>query len=130
MALGVLVDPAVVDQPDRYRVEEVQLLPPRSGCDTQARPLESTQVLQHAEARHGQLGLEFGERLAVPLEQPVEQVSPRRVGERLEDGIVVHDRGQYVTKWSHVNAAPTGPRGPAGGNNCYSEACADRHQVL
>ena len=35
-------------------------------------------------------GLELGERAAVTLEEPVEEMPPRRIGKRLEDGIVVH----------------------------------------
>jgi len=91
VTLGVLVDPAVVDQPDRYRVQEVQLLSPCSARDHEARVLEHTQVLHDAEAGHLQLGLELGERAAVTLEEPVEEESPRRVREGLEhEGIVSH----------------------------------------
>ena len=44
------------------------------------------------ETRHRQLGLELGECAAVTLEAPVEQVTPCRIGERLEDVVVVHAR--------------------------------------
>ena len=47
-------------------------------------------MLHHAEARHLQLRLELGERSAVTLEEPVEEMAPGRVGERLEDLVVVH----------------------------------------
>ena len=88
---GVLVDPPVVDQPDRYRVQEVQLLPPCFACDHEARVFEHAEVLHDAEAGHLQFGLELGERAAVTLEEPVEEESPRRVGERLEyEAIVSH----------------------------------------
>src|SRR5439155_4268714 len=46
---------------------------------------------------------ELGERAAVALEEPVEEVAPRRVGERLEDEVVIgHESQPYVTIWSHV----------------------------
>src|SRR5438270_734222 len=63
-----------------------------SSCSAQARVLQHPQVLHHAEARHLQLGLELGQRAAVTLEQPVEQEATRRVGECLEDRVVVHAR--------------------------------------
>ena len=56
----------------------------------ESRLLEHAQVLHHAEAGHLQLALELGERAAVTLEEPVEEVPPRRVGEGLEDTVVVH----------------------------------------
>jgi hypothetical protein len=46
-------------------------------------------VLHHAEPGHLELGLELRERAAVTLEEPVEQVAPRRIGERLEDPVVL-----------------------------------------
>ena len=46
-------------------------------------------MLHHPEAGHLQLGLELGERAAVTHKEPVEQEAPRRVGQRLEDTVVV-----------------------------------------
>ena len=89
MALRVLVDPAVVDQPDRDRVEEVQLLPARAARDDEPPFLEHPEVLHDAEAGHLQLGLELRERAAVTFEEPVEQQPPRRIRQRLEDAVVV-----------------------------------------
>jgi len=88
-ALRVLVDPAVVDQPDRHRVQEVQLLPARPAGDDEARVLQHAQVLHDSEARHLELRLELRERAAVTHEEPVEQEATRRVGERLEHQVVV-----------------------------------------
>ena len=89
--LGVFVDPPVVDQSDRDRVQEVPFLPPCFACDDEARVFEHAQMLHDAEAGHLHLGLELGERTAVTLEEPVEQESPRRVRECLEhEGIVSH----------------------------------------
>jgi hypothetical protein len=91
--LRVLVNPAVVDQADRHRVEEVQLFPARPAHDDEARAFEDAKVLHDTEARHLQFGLELGERAAVTLEEPVEEEAARRVGERLEHEVVVrHDR--------------------------------------
>ena len=89
LALGVLVDPPVVDQPDRHRVEKVQLLPARPPRDDETGLLEHAQVLHDAEARHLQLGLQLGERAAVTHEEPVEQEATGRVGECLEHAVVV-----------------------------------------
>jgi hypothetical protein len=91
VALGVLVDPPIVDQSDRDRVQEVPFLPPCSARDHEAGVFEHSKMLHDAEARHFHLGLELGERAAVTLEKPVEQESPRRVRECLEhQGIVSH----------------------------------------
>ena len=51
--------------------------------------LEDAQMLQDAEAGHLELRLELGERAAVALEEPVEEMPPRRVCERLEHPVVV-----------------------------------------
>ena len=91
MGLGVLVDPPVVDQSDRDRVQEVPFLPPCFARDHEARVFEHAQMFHDAEPGHLHLGLELGERAAVTLEEPVEQESPRRVRECLEhEGIVGH----------------------------------------
>src|SRR3954451_2420653 len=87
--LRVLVDPPVVDQPDRDGIEVVELLAARFPADDEAGALEDPQVLHHAEARNPQLRLELGERAAVTLEEPIEKESTRRVRERTEHGIVV-----------------------------------------
>jgi hypothetical protein len=86
----VLVDPPVVNEADRHRVEEVQLLAARSPGEDEPRVFEDAQVLHDAEARHLQLRLELGERAAVTREEPVEQVAPRRVRQRPEHAVVVH----------------------------------------
>ena len=65
MALGVLVDPPVVDQSDRDRVQEVPFLPPCFARDNEARVFEHAQMFHDAEAGHLDLGLELGERAAV-----------------------------------------------------------------
>jgi hypothetical protein len=87
---AVLVDPPVVNEADRHRVEKVQLLAARSPCEDEPGVLEDAQVFHHAEARQLQHGLELGERAAVTREEPVEQVAPRRVRQRPEHAVVVH----------------------------------------
>jgi hypothetical protein len=91
VGLGVLVDPPVVDQSYRDRVQEVPFLPPCFARDHEACVFEHAQMFHDAEPGHLHLGLELGERAAVTLEEPVEQESPRRVRECLEhEGIVSH----------------------------------------
>ena len=82
--------PAVVNQPDRDGVEEVQLLAPRPARDDEAGAFEDAQVLHDAEARHLQLRLELGERAAVTRKEPVEEVTAGRVSQRSEHAVVVH----------------------------------------
>jgi hypothetical protein len=86
----VFVDPPVVNQANRHRVEEVQLLAARPPCEDETRVLEDAKMLHHAEARHLQLRLELGQRAAVTREEPVEQVTPRRVRQCPEHAVVVH----------------------------------------
>jgi hypothetical protein len=88
----VLVDPAVVNQPDRHRVEEVQLLAARSASEDETRIFEDAKMLHHAEARHLQLGLELSERAAVTREEPIEEVTPRRISQCPEHAVVVHTK--------------------------------------
>ena len=88
--LGVLAHPAVVDEPDRDGVQEVQLLAAASPGHDQAGLLEQLQVLHDAEARHREAAREGARRLPVLAEELVEQGAPRRVGQRAEH--VVHGR--------------------------------------
>src|SRR4051794_17524946 len=95
VALRVLVDPPVVDQPDRHGIEEVQLLPAGSAGHHEPRVLQDAQVLHDAVARHLHLRLQLTEGAAVATEQQVEQEPPSRIGERLEHAIVVR-HGQTI----------------------------------
>ena len=79
-------------QPDRHGIQEVELLAPRSPGHDETRILEHPQMLHDAEARHLDLRLELRERAAVTFVEPVEQEPPRRIGERLEDVVVVGQR--------------------------------------
>lgn len=65
MAFRVLVDPPVVDQPDRYRVQVMELLPSRPARNNESRGFKDFQVLHDAEARHLQLRCQLRERAAV-----------------------------------------------------------------
>jgi hypothetical protein len=96
-ALGGLVDPAVVDEPDRDRFRKWSVSRPERRRTTRPASSSTRRVLHHSEARHLELGLELAERAPLALEQPVEEVPPRRVGERLEHPVVVHRRPRYVT---------------------------------
>ena len=91
--LHVLVDPPVVDQPDRHGVEVMPLLAALPARDDEIRALEHAQMLHHSEAGHCELLLELRQRLSVAREQEIEQEAPRAVRKRLEHVIVVgHDR--------------------------------------
>ena len=73
-----------MDEPDRYGVEEVQLLAPALAGNDEAGLLEDLEVLHHSEARHRHPLLQSGQRLTVLGEQGVEQVPPSRVCKGLE----------------------------------------------
>src|SRR5687767_9723506 len=103
--LGVLAHPAVVDEPDRNRIQEVELLAAPAPRRDQPRLLEHPQVLHDGETRHRQPALERAQRLSVALEERVEQTASRGVREGLEHG--VHCPREYVTIWSHVNREMT-----------------------
>src|SRR4051812_35090209 len=92
LRLGELVDPAVVNEPDGYRIEEVELFPAGATGDHQPGLLQHAQVFHHPEPRHGQLGFQLGQRAAVPLEEPVEQAPPGGIGQSLEDAIILAHR--------------------------------------
>ena len=70
-----------MDEPDRDRVQEVELLPAPPPGDDQAGLLELLQVLHHAEAGHLEALLERAQRLPVLAEELVEQAPPRRIGQ-------------------------------------------------
>ena len=102
--LGELADPAVVDETDRHRVEEVALLAPDLDGRHETRLLQHPQVLHDPEPRHlRQVLAQLPERLAIALEEPVEQsrrfasARARKIG-----AIGSVTAGLYVTQWSHV----------------------------
>ena len=85
----VLVEPAIVEPPDRDRVEVVVLLAADAARRHEAGRLEDAQVLHDAEAghprhRHGQLP----ERAAVALEEEVQQVPAGGIRQGAEDRVV------------------------------------------
>ena len=73
-----------MDEPDRDRIEEMELLAATAPCGHEPRVFEHAEMLHHADARHRQSGLERAQRLAVLAEQLVEQTPSSRVGERFE----------------------------------------------
>ncbi len=80
--LGELADPAVVDQTDRHRVEVVALLAADLDGRHEIRLLQHAQVLHDPEARHvRQVLAQLPERLAIALEEPIEQDPPIGIGE-------------------------------------------------
>jgi hypothetical protein len=70
--LGVLRRPALEDQPDGNRIEEVELLTTGATRRHQVGALEHSQVLHGPEAAQAALTAQLGESLAVALEEPVQ----------------------------------------------------------
>ena len=84
--LGELAGPSVVDEADRHRVQEVALLATDALGRHESGLLQDAQMLHDPEARHrGQVHAQLTERLAIALEELVEQDPPTGVGERPED---------------------------------------------
>ena len=73
-----------MEEADRDRVEEVQLLPAPAPAHDQSGLLEQAQVLRDGDPGHVVAGGQRHQGLAVLLEQRVEQGSPGRVGKRPE----------------------------------------------
>jgi hypothetical protein len=82
--LGQLVDPSVEDQPDRHRVQEVQLLATAALGGHQSRFLEYPEVFHDAKSGHGRPPHERAEGLPVVLEELVEQAPAGWIGKRSE----------------------------------------------
>ncbi len=87
---GVFVDPPVVHQTNRYGIQEVAFFPTETLRGDETCSFQQAQMLHHADSRHVDVRFEFAQGATVPLEQQVEQVATRRVGERLEYEVVVH----------------------------------------
>ena len=88
--LCVTADPAVVDEPDGYRIQEVELLsadPP--GCHQVGR-FEDAEMLHDAEPAHRQVRLQLQQRLAISLEEPVKEQPAAWVRQGFE--YLVHGR--------------------------------------
>jgi len=66
--LSVSVDLAIVDQPDRDRVQVVELLAADLARCHESGLLQDAQVLHDTGARHVEVGVQLGERLTVALE--------------------------------------------------------------
>jgi hypothetical protein len=74
-----------VDEPNRYRIEEVELLSATASGDDESRVLENLEMLHDAEARHHETLLERTQRLAVLAEEFIEQLAPSRIRQCPED---------------------------------------------
>ena len=85
----VLVDPPVVDQPDRHCIQEMQLFSACATRDDKAGLLQNLEVLHDTEARHLEPGLELLQRLSITLEEQIQEETTRRVSERLEYVVVI-----------------------------------------
>ena len=84
---GELADPPIVRLADGHRVQEVALLATDLARRHEVRVLQDPEVLHDPEPRHlGKCRAQLTERLAIALEEPVEQDPPTRVGEGPKDG--------------------------------------------
>ena len=84
--LGELADPAVVHETDRHRVEEVAFLAPDLDGRHEPRFLQDAEVFHDPEPRHlRQVPAQLPERLAIALEEPIEQSLPIDIGKGPED---------------------------------------------
>ena len=87
---AVAVEPPVMDPADRHGVEVVVPLATDLAAGHEAGRLQDAQVLHDAEPAHlRQRRLQVSQRLAITLEEPVEQRPPAGVGQRAEH-LVVH----------------------------------------
>ena len=80
-----------MNEPDRNRVQEVELLASASFGHDETRLLELPEMLHHAKARHPEPPLERGEGLPIVLEERVEQAPPRGIGHRPEHLVHAQD---------------------------------------
>src|SRR5262249_53048894 len=99
---AVLAPPAVVDEPDRHRIEVVELPPTVLPRDDESRLLEHAQVLHHAEAGHRDALTELPQGLAITAKEAVEDPTATAIGESLEDRIV-----------TSTGSTPSSSSGPA-----------------
>src|SRR5687767_13962386 len=79
-------------------------------------------MLHDAEARHHQLRRKLRQRAAVTREEPVEQETTRRVGERLEHAVVV-GHAQIIRDHKVTYQAPTGPSSLALSSELFATRC-------
>jgi hypothetical protein len=88
--LGVLADPAIVDDTDRDRIEEVELFrDPAPLGDHEPCLLNRSRCFITADPRHRETLGERAQRLPVLAEEVVEQTSSGRVGKRFEHDVHV-----------------------------------------
>src|SRR5262245_57369544 len=91
-----LTDPAFGDLVDRHRVEVMELLAATPHYRHEVRLLQQHEVLGYGLPGHVQVGAELAERLPVVSPQPVQQLSPACVGQRLEHPVHVGIHGSIM----------------------------------
>jgi len=86
-------NPPLVDFLERHRIEKMELLPAAPLHRHEVRRFEQREVLRHSLPRHVQVLAELPQRLPVMSMQPIQQLSPTWIGQRLEQKIrVAHCR--------------------------------------
>src|SRR6516225_1925597 len=83
-------DPTLSDRVDRYRVDEMKLLPPLAPRRHEVGVLEDREMLRNGLASHLEFLAELAQRLPVLLAQPIQQVSATGIREGSEHGVVIH----------------------------------------
>lgn len=90
---GVLAEPALEYELNWCGIEVVQLPPAHAANGDQVGGLQHAQVLHHAEPRHvRQRRVELAERLAVPLEEAIQQQPSVAIAKRFEDELHASSR--------------------------------------
>lgn len=90
MTPGALADPRVVDQLDRERIEDVQLLPTRAARDHRACLVQQTQVLRDHDVGRVHLRSQVGHRPISTLDEQVDHNATCRTGTCFEHEVLLH----------------------------------------
>ena len=83
------LEPALCDLIDRYRIDEVQLFAALPLPGDKICLLKHPQVFGNGLACHVEPVAKLAQRLAIPLVQPVEQVSPACISQSMEHSVVI-----------------------------------------
>jgi len=106
-----LLEPALRDFIDRYRIDEVQLFAALPLPGDKICLLKNRQVFGNGLACHVEPLAKLGQRLAIPPVQPVEQVPAACISQSMEHSVVIFGHNTepfgyliYATLWLPVKA--------------------------
>jgi hypothetical protein len=83
----VFVDPTFGNLTQGDGIEVMKLFSAMPENDNQVRAFQPLKMLGHGLACHGQMLAQFAEGLPIAVVQPIEQLSPARIGEGFKDFI-------------------------------------------